>query len=168
VKAAFTLMYPAADSLRKELALAVTADAAKIGIKITPQGLTWDAIEPRMKAEALIMGWGSPYDPDFINYKLFGSAFAEKGFYNPGSYTSPVLDQALQTGRDSADPAARKAAYTTFQQQLRADTPWVFLTFLKHTYVVKDSLRGVTPRVEAHEHGVANSLWWNVQTWTRS
>jgi peptide/nickel transport system substrate-binding protein len=46
--------------------------------------------------------------------------------------------------------------------------PWLFLTYLRHTYVLKASVRGVAPRVEAHEHGVANSIWWNIDTWTRS
>ncbi|MEU7931299.1 ABC transporter substrate-binding protein [Micromonospora echinofusca] len=166
-QAAFALMYPATDSLRKELALAVTADAKKVGIKVTPEGLTWDAITPRMKSDALVMGYGTPYDPDFVSYKLFGSAFAGQGFFNPGSYRSPVADRALQDGRANADPAARKAAYATFQKQLATDMPWVFLTYLQHTYVVKDGLAGVTPRVEPHEHDVANSLWWNIHTWTR-
>ncbi|MEU8661471.1 hypothetical protein AB0C31_32880, partial [Actinoplanes philippinensis] len=160
-------MYPATDSLRKELALAVTADARTAGIEIHPEGLTWDAIEPRMGSDALIMGWGTPYDPDFVSYKLFGSRFAGQGFFNPGGYRSEIADRALQDGRDSADPARRKAAYTTFQQQLAADVPWVFLTYLRHTYVVRDDIAGVTPRVEAHEHDVANSLWWNIHTWTR-
>ncbi|MGV9977068.1 ABC transporter substrate-binding protein [Micromonospora wenchangensis] len=166
-QAAFTLMYPATDSLRKELALAVTADARKIGIAVTPQGLTWDAITPRMKTDALVMGYGTPYDPDFVSFKLFGSAFAGQGFFNPGSYRSATADAALQAGRDNADPAARRAAYATFQQQLAADVPWVFLTYLQHTYVVRDTVTGVTPRVEPHEHDVANSLWWNVHTWEK-
>ncbi|MGK5674656.1 ABC transporter substrate-binding protein [Micromonospora sp. URMC 106] len=165
--AAFALMYPATDSLRKELALAVTADAKKVGIKVTPEGLTWDAITPRMKSDAVVMGYGTPYDPDFVSYKLFGSAFAGQGFFNPGSYRSAVVDKALQDGRDKADPAARRAAYATFQKQLAADLPWVFLTYLQHTYVVRDGVAGVTPRVEPHEHDVANSLWWNIHTWTR-
>ncbi|WP_238005830.1 ABC transporter substrate-binding protein [Dactylosporangium sp. AC04546] len=167
-KAAFTLMYPATDSLRKELALAVTADAKKLGIQVTPEGLTWDAITPRMKTDALIMGWGTPYDPDFISYKLFGSKFAGEAYFNPGFYNSPAADQALQDGRDHADLAARKDAYSRFQRQLAADVPWVFLTYLKHTYVVRDTVRGVQPRVEAHEHDVANSLWWNLHTWTKA
>ena len=166
-RAEFALMYPAADSLRKDLALAVTADAKKIGIAVTPEGLTWDAIEPRMGDDALIMGWGTPYDPDFVSYKLFGSQFAGQGFFNPGSYRSPVVDEALQQGRANADPAVRKTAYRAFQEQLAADAPWVFLTYLRHTYVVRDTVAGVTPRVEAHEHDVANSLWWNIHTWTR-
>ncbi|MGW4501852.1 ABC transporter substrate-binding protein [Micromonospora sp. NPDC004336] len=165
--AAFALMYPATDSLRKELALAVTADARKVGIKITPEGLTWDAITPRMKSDAVVMGYGTPYDPDFVTYKLFGSAFAGQGFFNPGFYRSPVADEALRAGRDNADPATRKAAYATFQKQLATDLPWVFLTYLQHTYVVRDGVAGVTPRVEPHEHDVANSLWWNIHTWTR-
>ncbi|MEU0155858.1 ABC transporter substrate-binding protein [Micromonospora fulviviridis] len=165
--AAFTLMYPATDSLRKELALAVTSDAKKVGIKVTPEGLTWDAITPRMKNDALVMGYGTPYDPDFVSYKLFGSAFAGQGFFNPGSYRSTVTDAALQDGRDHADPATRTVAYATFQKQLAADVPWVFLTYLQHTYVVKDAVAGVTPRVEPHEHDVANSLWWNIHTWTK-
>ncbi|MEE3919467.1 ABC transporter substrate-binding protein [Micromonospora sp. BRA006-A] len=125
--AAFALLYPATDSLRKELALAVTADAKKVGINVTPEGLTWDAITPRMKNDALIMGYGTPYDPDFVSYKLFSSAFAGQGFFNPGSYRSAVTDAALRDGRDNTDPAARKAAYATFQKQLAADVPWVFL-----------------------------------------
>lgn len=165
--ARFTLMYPASDSLRKELALAVTADAKKIGIEITPQGLTWDAIDQRLHTDALLMGFGTPYDPDFVSYKLFGSRFAGQGYFNPGHYRSAVVDQALQDGRDQADPQRRRAAYSTFQKQLAADVPWLFLTYLKHTYVVKSSVAGVSPRVEAHEHDVANSLWWNVHTWTR-
>jgi peptide/nickel transport system substrate-binding protein len=166
-QAAFSLMYPATDSLRKELALAVTADARKIGIKITPEGLTWDAITPRMASDALVMGFGTPYDPDFVTFKLFTSTFAGQGFFNPGSYRSDVVDQALRDGRANADPAARKAAYATFQKQLATDVPWVFLTYLQHTYVVSDGVTGVTPRVEPHEHDVANSIWWNLHTWTK-
>lgn len=166
-RATFALMYPATDSLRKELALAVTADAKKAGIEIRPEGLTWDAIEPRMGTDALIMGWGTPYDPDFVSYKLFGSRFAGQGFFNPGSYRSATVDKALQDGRDNAGTAERTAAYATFQRQLAADAPWVFLTYLRHTYLVRDDITGVAPRVEAHEHDVANSLWWNIHTWTR-
>ncbi|MFF5179762.1 ABC transporter substrate-binding protein [Micromonospora sp. NPDC000316] len=166
--ARFTLMYPASDTLRKDLALAVTADAKKIGIEVTPAGLTWDAIDKRMKSDALLMGYGTPYDPDFVTYKLFGSRFAGQGYFNPGSYRSEVVDRALQDGRDKYDPAHRKVAYARFQQQLAKDVPWLFLTYLRHTYVLKASVQGVTPRVEAHEHGVANSIWWNIDTWTRS
>ena len=110
--AAFALMYPATDSLRKELALAVTADAKKVGIKVTPEGLTWDAITPRMGDDALMMGYGTPYDPDFVSYKLFSSAFAGQGFFDPGSYRSAVTDAAL-----------RRAGTTPTRPPVRPRTP---------------------------------------------
>lgn len=120
-----------------------------------------------MGSDALIMGYGTPYDPDFVSYKLFHSDFAGQGFFNPGSYASEATDRALREGRAEADPARRKAAYATFQRQLATDMPWVFLTYLEHTYVVRDSVQGVVARVEPHEHDVANSIWWNINTWTR-
>ncbi|MGX6604535.1 hypothetical protein ACWKSP_20735 [Micromonosporaceae bacterium Da 78-11] len=78
-----------------------------------------------------------------------------------------MTDKALADGRDQADPAKRKAAYARLLRQLAADQPWVFLTYLKHTYVTKSAVKGISPRVEPHEHDVANSLWWNINTWTR-
>ncbi len=121
-----------------------------------------------MKTDGLVMGFGTPYDPDFVSFKLFTSTFAGQGFFNPGSYRSAVVDQALRDARANADPAARKAAYATFQKQLATDLPWVFLTYLQHTYVLSDAVEGVAPRVEPHEHDVANSLWWNIHTWTKT
>ena len=167
-KASFTLMYPASDSLRKELALAVASDAKAVGIEVNPEGLTWDAIKPRMKDDALIMGWGTPYDPDFITYKLFRSSFAGVDYFNPGYYNSPAADADLDAGRTTSDASARKAAYASLQSQLRDDVPWVFLTYLRHVYVVKAGISGVVDRPEPHEHDVANSIWWNAETWSKT
>ena len=165
-QASFTLMYPASDSLRKELALSVASYAKAVGVDVKPEGLTWDAITPRMKNDALIMGWGTPYDPDFINYKLFRSSFAGVDYYNPGYYNSPAADADLDEGRTNADPAARLTAYGSLQEQLAADLPWVFLTYLRHVYAVKADIKGVVDRTEPHEHDMANSIWWNVDTWS--
>jgi peptide/nickel transport system substrate-binding protein len=55
-RAAFTLMYPASDALRKDLALAVASAAKEVGIEVEVVGLDWDAITPRMGRDALIMG----------------------------------------------------------------------------------------------------------------
>ncbi|MEV0611683.1 ABC transporter substrate-binding protein [Nonomuraea sp. NPDC050404] len=159
--ARFTLMYPAGDSLRKELALAVASDAKKIGIDVRLAGLDWEAIEARMSKDALIMGWGSPYDPDYTNYELFHSSFIGQGYFNPGRYKAPEVDKLLDTGRQSADPAVRKRAYDELQRRLSDDQVWVYLVYLKHTYVVRGGWSGITVGVEAHEHatgGLFNTL----------
>ncbi|MFD0660150.1 ABC transporter substrate-binding protein [Thermocatellispora tengchongensis] len=163
-RAAFTLMYPAGDSLRKELALAVASDAKKIGIAVEPAGLDWDAIEPRMPKDALIMGYGSPYDPDYVNYEMFHSAFKGQGFFNPGRYDNPKVDELLERGRGSVDEATRKAAYTELQKIVHRDEVWTYLVYLTHVYVIRGAYDGITPGVEAHEHATGG-LFRDLHTW---
>ncbi|MEV0584976.1 ABC transporter substrate-binding protein [Nonomuraea sp. NPDC050310] len=164
LRAAFTLMYPAGDSLRKELALATASDAKKIGLEVKPEGLDWDAIEPRMAKDALIMGYGSPYDPDYLNYELFHSSYQGKGFFNPGYYANPEVDKLLETGRESADEAVRKQAYTDFQKIIHDQQVWTYLVFLKHVYVVRGDWQGITPSVDAHEHATGG-LFRDLASW---
>ncbi|MER5318811.1 ABC transporter substrate-binding protein [Streptosporangium roseum] len=163
-RAAFSLMYPAGDSLRKDLALTVASDARKIGVDVQLAGLDWDAIEPRMAKDALIMGWGSPYDPDYVNYELFHSAYAGKGFFNPGRYRDPEVDRLLRTGRESGDDATRKRAYRDFQKIVHDDEVWTYLVFLKHVYVIRGRYQGIQPSVDAHEHAVGG-LFRDIHTW---
>ncbi|MCP2343999.1 ABC transporter substrate-binding protein [Nonomuraea roseoviolacea] len=162
--ARFTLMYPAGDALRKELALAFASDAKRIGIDVRLAGLDWDAIYPRMAKDALIMGWGSPYDPDYVNYELFHSSYIGQGSFNPGRYKVPEVDKLLDAGRRTTDPAARKKVYDAFQQRVSDDQVWVYLVYLKHTYVVRGDWSGITVGVEAHEHATGG-LFNTVPEW---
>ncbi|MEU4545057.1 ABC transporter substrate-binding protein [Nonomuraea dietziae] len=164
IRASFTLMYPAGDSLRKELSLAVASDAKKIGIDVKLAGLDWDAIEPRMAKDALMMGYGSPYDPDYVNFELFHSRYAGQGFFNPGHYDNPKVDAALEKGRASTDQAVRKQAYQDFQQLIHDDEAWTYLAFLQHVYVIRGDYQGVTPSVDAHEHATGG-LFRDLHTW---
>ncbi|MGH3811617.1 MAG: ABC transporter substrate-binding protein, partial [Pseudonocardiaceae bacterium] len=72
--ARFTLMYPASDTVRKDLAQAFASDARAVGVDIRLEGLGWEAIEPRMGADALVLGGGSPLDPDLTSYALLHSS----------------------------------------------------------------------------------------------
>jgi peptide/nickel transport system substrate-binding protein len=163
--ARFTLMYPANDSLRKDLALAVASAGSQVGIMVEVAGLDWDAIEPRMANDALIMGWGTPYDPDFTNYQLFHSQFAHEGFFNPGGLRDAEVDRLLDEGRRSADPATRKAAYDKLQERLAGDAVWVWLVYLDHVYAVKDRFDGIEVQTEPHAHGATHGIWWNIERW---
>jgi peptide/nickel transport system substrate-binding protein len=165
--ARFTLMYPAGDKLRQELALAVASDAKRIGIDVRLAGLDWDAIEPRMGQDALIMGWGSPYDPDYVNYELFHSSLAGQGFFNPGRLDDPQVDELLEQGRGSADEAVREKAYDAFQQRVRDQEVWLYLVYLQHVYVVRGNWSGIEQGVEAHEHATGG-LFRTIAQWKRA
>ncbi|MFF5261726.1 ABC transporter substrate-binding protein [Actinomadura viridis] len=165
--ARFTLMYPADDSVRKALAGAFASDAAKVGVRVDLAGLGWDAIEPRMKRDALMMGGGTPLDPDSVAYGLLHSSQAEDGFNNPGSYRDATVDAELDKARRSTDTAVRSGAYRTVQRRLMENPPWVFLVFLEHTYVVRGQWSGYQPVVDPHVHGVLMwGPWWNLEKWS--
>ena len=167
-RAELTLMYPAGDTLRQNLALDVQTQAARLGVEVRPEGLSWEAIEPRMRTDALVYGSGSPYSGDLSMYPLFHSSRAHQGFDNPGGYASDAMDEALRAGREARDPQARAAAYADAQEQLAEDLPWVFLVYVEHDYVVRSGLwDGYDVQlVEPHEHGLQGGPWWNLQTWT--
>ncbi len=163
--ARFTLMYPAEDTLRKDLALAVASAGAQVGIDVQVEGLDWDAIEPRMAKDALIMGWGTPYDPDFTNYELFHLQFAHQGFFNPGGLRNPEVDRLLDQGRQRNDPDARKAVYDQLQQRLSDSAVWAWLVYLDHVYVVSDRFDGLEVQIDPHAHGSTHGIWWNIERW---
>jgi len=168
VPARFTLMYPASDTVRKDLAQAFASDARAVGVDVELEGLGWEAIEPRMGADALVLGGGTPFDPDLVAYQLLHSSFAADGFNNPGSYSNPDVDAALDVGRRATDDAERVAAYQRFQRAYAADPGMVFLTFLEHTYVLREGWQGYQPIVDPHAHGVTWGPWWNLEDWTRA
>lgn len=163
--ATFTLMYAAADSVRRDLAQAFASDARAVGVDVRLEGLGWEAIEPRMGADALVLGGGSPFDPDLTSYPLLHSSFAGDGFNNPGSYADAGVDTALDAARRTVDPAARRRAYLDFQRAYVADPGMVFLAFLGHTYVLRERPADYQEIVEPHNHGVTWGPWWNVEDW---
>ncbi|MET9827823.1 ABC transporter substrate-binding protein [Streptomyces sp. NPDC006385] len=164
-RAAFTLLHPSGDKVRQDHALAYASDAKKAGIEVKVESATWEVIEPRMRNDAVLAGFGSTGDPDFGLYTMLHSSLAGDGFNNMGRYDNPAVDEALDTGRRSQDKAARKAAYDTLQRELVKDPGYTFLTHIDHVYVLADRWDGLSTQVEPHEHGFASGPWWNLQDW---
>ncbi|WP_405765133.1 ABC transporter substrate-binding protein [Streptomyces sp. NBC_01538] len=165
LRAAFTLLYPSGDKVRQDHALAYASDAKKAGISVTVESATWEVIEPRMKNDAVLAGFGSTGDPDFGLYTLLHSSLAGDGFNNMARYDDPAVDKALDTGRRSQDPATREAAYDTLQRALVQNPGYTFLTHINHLYVLADRWAGLTTQLEPHEHGFASGPWWNIEDW---
>jgi peptide/nickel transport system substrate-binding protein len=166
-RAAFTLMYPATDQVRKDLAIAFASDARAIGVDISLEGLGWDAIEPRLGQDSLVMGGGSQVDPDVYCYPLLHSSFGGDGFNNPGSYRNAEVDAGLEAARRATAPAAQVAAVKSWQRAYHDDPGFVFLVFLDHSYVMRDKWDGYQQVVDPHSHGVMTwGAMWNLEDWT--
>lgn len=166
VRAAFTLMYAATDAVRKDLAIAFASDARAVGFDIALEGLGWDAIEPRLERDALVMGGGSQVDPDVVIYPLLHSSFGGDGFNNPGSYNNPGVDAGLDAARRATSRPEQVAAVKAWQRAYAQDPGMVFLVFLDHSYVMRERWSGYRPVVDPHSHGVLTwGPMWNIETW---
>lgn len=172
-RAELTIMYNSVDTVRRDLAQAFASDALTVGVEVSLDALSWDRIDPRIDTDSTLLGGGEePYDPDTQAYSVLDSSFLAPGvgsiYDNASDYSNPEVDAALDVGRRSLDPQVRAAAYREVQRAYVADPGYVFLVFLDHTYVSKDSDWTMSgPVLEPHSHGVTWGPWWSLQTWSR-
>lgn len=172
LKAAFTLIYPASDSIRQALALAAADMIKPAGIQVNVEGKSWDEIEQLMHSNAILFGWGSHDQTEL--YNLYHSSSAGQGWYNTGFYANAAIDSTLDLamGAPSEQEAIVfwKAAQWDGSQGFttKGDAAWAWLVNLYHTYFIDECLDIGQPQVEPHGHGwpiTAGILDWR---WTCS
>ena len=168
-KLSFTLMYPADDSVRKDVALAFASDMDKVGVDVKLEGLSFDVIEKRQDKGATEFGYGTPYDPDIELYSLFHSKFAtadDDPFTNYPRTNNAAIDASLDAERSKSDQDARKQDFVKLQEELANDASWLWLVRLRHIVVISKRVKGVDPQVEPHAHGFSRGTSWNLEDWS--
>lgn len=157
-RAAFTLLYPAQDTMRQGLSLSVADMLRPIGIEVAANGVSWDVIDTRLHADAVLLGWGS-HDPTEM-YNLYSSRHAGVELWNPGFYANPAVDAHLDAALDATDPQTATAHWRAAQMDANgqgfgpaADAAWAWLVNLQHTYYVDDCLDIGRQQIEPHGHG---------------
>ncbi|MGH2944108.1 MAG: ABC transporter substrate-binding protein, partial [Solirubrobacteraceae bacterium] len=172
-KLSFLLMYPANDSVRKDIALAFSSQMADIGVDVRLQGLSFDVIQTRQDKGATEFGYGVPYDPDLELYALLHSKFADEpgdvadtAFTNYPRARSAAVDAALTAERSTLDRSARKRQFARLQEALAEDASWLWLVRLRHIVAISKRVKGIDPQVEPHAHGFSRGTSWNLEDWT--
>jgi len=168
----FQMIYPSSNAERKDIAIAIKTDLAKIGIKLDLVGKSWDEISYDVfRNHLIVMAWGSPFDPDDQNYQNWDSKFIGDGWWNAASYNSPEVDKLLEDGRTTFDKDKRKAIYQKLQTILSEDQPVAFTVFCNYVYALNDKITGIIPRNGPHGQGtnggINGELWWNVEQWNK-
>jgi peptide/nickel transport system substrate-binding protein len=98
----------------KEIAEAMAADLAKVGIAVKLQTIDWSAyLDKRKKGELplYMLGWtGDNGDPDnFVCYFFCGPGASREGFYNNKSLAEVLLQAQKLTDQEKRAPLYRKA-----------------------------------------------------------
>lgn len=157
LKAEFTLLYPAGDSTRQALALAVADQLKPVGIRVRVEGKSWDDIRRLMHANAVLLGFGS-HDATEL-YHLHSSKFQGVDFFNPGYYANPAVDAWLEKAMAARTEEEALEYWKRAQWDGRTglsalgDAPWAWLVNIDHLYLVRDGLDIGRPAIQPHGHG---------------
>lgn len=159
----FELVSPIQDTIRVALANVVSEQLKQVGIVAKPKPVDQNAIDYDNE-EALIIGWGSEFDPDDHTYRLFHSSEIGDDKYNFGSYQNARIDELLLKARTTINREQRKFYYHEFQKELTADPPYNFLVYLQALYGVNKDFTGISTRTLGH-HGFG--VLWNIEEWDK-
>ena len=154
------------DPLRVSLAGILQSEFRKIGV------LTQVISKPAgsfdySKADSFVIGWGSPFDPDFHTFRVFESSqdsdLNEQG-WNFGHYHNKKVDDFLFKARNTFNINERKKYYKDFIDALYDDPPFIFLVYLDFALVYDAEIKGIESRILGH-HGVGFTS--NIYDWSK-
>lgn len=165
IKASFTLMYPASDSVRQALAAETANQLKELGICVTIEGVGWDTAYTRAQAEPLMWGWGAHTPMEFYNIYHTTGTYAE---YSPyaNETVDRYMDEALAAGSlEESYELWKKAQWdgeTGVTQE--GDIPWIWLANIDHLYWSRENLNVAEQKLHPHGHGW--SIVNNVDQWS--
>lgn len=167
VRAAFTLMYPASDSVRQALAADTANQLGEIGIDVTIEGVGWDDAYDRAQSEPLMWGWGAhtPMELYNIYHTAPGGAYAGYSPYANASVDA-YMDEALSSSNLEESYGLWKKAQWDGASGITqdGDIPWIWLVNIDHLYWAKSGLTVAEQKLHPHGHGW--SIVNNVDRWS--
>ena len=167
VKAGFTLMYPASDSVRQALAADTANQLRNVGIDVKIEGVGWDDAYDRAQTEPLMWGWGAhtPMELYNIYHTMKDTGLAEYSPYANDS-VDRYMDQALASGNlEDSYELWKKAQWDgTAGVTQDGDIPWIWLVNIDHLYWSRNGLKVAEQKIHPHGHGW--SIVNNVDQWS--
>ena len=161
-KAAFSIYYNAKATERQAIAVAVAEQAKELGIEITPEGGSWDDIDPNKFSQGVVWGFGSA-DPYAIEHQ-YDSRVAGVGYDNPEYLNDTAVDSLI----DAAMTQDLNASYSTWSQaskQANSNYPYLWIGTMDYTYFVSDDLDISNSTHLIYPHG--GDIWGNIYDWNR-
>ena len=167
-KASFNLYYSSDAPERQAIAVAVSEQAKEFGIEINATGSNWDEIDKIKFSEPVVWGFGST-DP-YVMYGEYYSNQAGIGYNNPSLVNNSAVDSHI----DKAMSEPREQSYADWSAvswdgqtgiSPKGDAAWLWISEIKYTYFVDDSLDISKDTFKLQPHG--GDLFGNIYDWTR-
>ncbi len=159
----FILLTNSENQLRKDVAAFVQQQLKQVGADAQVRTIEFQTMLQQHKSreyDAVITGWVlDTFRVDPV--ALFSCAEArKKGSPNRTGYCNPQLDQLMQTGMRTDDPAQGKATWAQFSQLLHQDQPMTTLFWI-------DDMAGIGRRIQNVQMDPRSKLV-SVASWTKT
>lgn len=142
---AFTLTYnnsPATQQLAQSLQEMVGLAGMKMELQPVDQNRIVQNMSSKQYVASLYRFTGRA-DPNSNTYTFYHSKFADvTPSQNYGHYKNPKVDELLEQGRATLDPAKRKAIYGEVAKHLAEDLPIAYLFYPADTMVLSKKVHG--------------------------
>ncbi len=141
---AIELKLPAGSEIHRDIAEAVRADLAGIGVRVETRAtevttLFADVTSPDRRFDAALLGWSTDLRLNLLD-TFHSTALA--GPYQFASYANTELDRLID---DAATDLSRETATPRWQEVqriLRDEQPWTVLYYHRDGFLARDGLRG--------------------------
>lgn len=170
VRAAFTLMFSAGDSVRQALAEDAANQLRELGIEVKTESVDWDAAYDRAQSEPLLWGWGAHTPMELYNIYHTDGNTEGSGTARYSPYANETVDKYMDEALEASSAEVsyelwKKAQWdgTTGITQ-EGDVPWIWLCNIDHLYFVRDGLTVAEQKIHPHGHGW--SIINNVDLWS--
>jgi peptide/nickel transport system substrate-binding protein len=136
----------------KEIAEAMAADLAKVGIQVKLQTTDWAVYLDKRKNGQLplyMLGWtGDNGDPDnFVCY-----FFCKPGDSTEGFYANPKLADVLLTAQQMTDQKKRAELYRKAEQMIHDDVARIFIANNQPPLAFQKNVKGYVANPTGSEH----------------
>ncbi|MDB5266547.1 MAG: family 5 extracellular solute-binding protein peptide/nickel transport system substrate-binding [Parcubacteria group bacterium] len=133
---------PELKAVAEKLRTAWQTLGAKVDVLVFETGdLNQNVIRPR-KFEALLFGEVVGRDADV--YPFWHSSERNDPGLNIALYANSKVDKLLEDARQTTDPIKRENDYRSFDKEIRADVPAVFLYTPSYLYLAPTSVKSIT------------------------
>ena len=167
VRAGFTLMYSAGDSVRQALSEDTANQLRELGIDVTVEGVGWDVAYDRAQSTPMMWGWGAHTPMEF--YNIYHTApDGDYARYSP--YSNETVDAYMDEALASSDLEQSYELWKLAQWDGETgviqdgDIPWIWLVNIDHLYWSRSDLQVAEQKLHPHGHGW--SIVNNVDQWS--
>ena len=155
----FDLLLPAGNNLRRDMALLIQADLARIGVRCRPREVESTALLAMLDSgdfDAALTAYTEGTKVELAG--VWETPSAEAGSYNFAGYSNPQVDRLIAEADAAGDFRAAQPILDRIQELIVADQPVTFLYESDKLVAINRRIRGA--RI------ISGNVFFNADEWT--